>query len=58
MAATAQGLIGNVAAGGLFATCQSAGAGGVGLAVVNGAVQAGGGVLTALGGGLIAKSKL
>jgi hypothetical protein len=58
IATVVQSGIGNVAAGSLFATCQSAGAGGAGLAVINGAVQVGGGVLTALGGGLMAKSKL
>ncbi|CBF81248.1 hypothetical protein AN5765.2 [Aspergillus nidulans FGSC A4] len=42
LAATAQSVVGNVAAGSTFATLQSAGAGGAGLAVIDGAVQAGG----------------
>ncbi|KAK6224521.1 hypothetical protein QIS74_02848 [Colletotrichum tabaci] len=49
-AAAAQAGIGNVAAGGLFATLQSAGMGGYGAAVVNGVVQAGGGVSAAQSG--------
>ncbi|KAI1097311.1 hypothetical protein F4804DRAFT_327962 [Jackrogersella minutella] len=42
IAAGAQAGIGNVAAGSLFATLQSAGAHGYGAAIVNAAVQAGG----------------
>ncbi|KAL3434760.1 hypothetical protein BDV09DRAFT_195620 [Aspergillus tetrazonus] len=42
LAATAQSVVGNVAAGSTFATLQSAGAGGAGLAVIDGVVQAGG----------------
>jgi hypothetical protein len=49
IAATAQGTIGNVAAGSVFATLQSAGAGGAGLAAVNGAVQIGGGIMATIG---------
>ncbi|KAL4756425.1 uncharacterized protein BDW70DRAFT_14433 [Aspergillus foveolatus] len=41
LAASAQGVVGNVAAGSTFATLQSAGAGGAGLAVIDGVVQAG-----------------
>jgi hypothetical protein len=41
LAAGAQSAIGNVAAGSVFATMQSAGAGGGGLAAVNGATQFG-----------------
>ncbi|ENH64284.1 hypothetical protein FOC1_g10013554 [Fusarium oxysporum f. sp. cubense race 1] len=41
--------IGSVVAGSAFATLQSAGAGGVGLAVVNGVVQAAGVVVSASG---------
>jgi hypothetical protein len=41
VAAVLHSTIGNVATGSVFATLQSAGAGGAGLAVVNGAVQAG-----------------
>lgn len=41
LAATAQSVVGNVAAGSTFATLQSAGAGGAGLAVIDGVVQAG-----------------
>ncbi|KAL4821615.1 hypothetical protein BDW67DRAFT_179457 [Aspergillus spinulosporus] len=40
-AASAQSIIGNVAAGSTFATLQSAGAGGAGLAVIDGVAQAG-----------------
>lgn len=40
LAAEVHSLIGNVVAGGLFSTLQSAGAVGSGAAVVNGAVQA------------------
>ncbi|KAL4741698.1 hypothetical protein BDV11DRAFT_182193 [Aspergillus similis] len=42
LAASAQSVIGNVAAGSTFATLQSAGAGGAGLAVLGGIAQAGG----------------
>ncbi|KAL4900589.1 hypothetical protein BDW74DRAFT_161739 [Aspergillus multicolor] len=42
LAAGAHGLHGNVVAGSLFAVLQSAGAGGAGLAVLNGAAQVGG----------------
>ncbi|KAL4776240.1 hypothetical protein BDW60DRAFT_203289 [Aspergillus nidulans var. acristatus] len=41
-AASAQSVVGNVAAGSTFATLQSAGAGGAGSAVINGVAQAGG----------------
>ncbi|KAL2828670.1 hypothetical protein BDW59DRAFT_159469 [Aspergillus cavernicola] len=41
IAASMQSTIGNPVVGGVFATMQSAGAGGAGLAVVNGVVQAG-----------------
>jgi hypothetical protein len=50
IAAGIHSTIGNVVAGSVFATLQSAGAGGTGLAVVNGAIQVGGAVLTATGG--------
>ena len=43
-AAMAHSSIGNVAAGSTFATLQSAGAGGAGTAVVNGAAQLAGGI--------------
>ncbi|KAJ9601939.1 hypothetical protein H2200_013498 [Cladophialophora chaetospira] len=50
--------IGNIVAGSAFAIGQSAGAGGAGLAIVNGVAQAGGGVLIAAGGGMaLGKSK-
>ncbi|KAH8801371.1 hypothetical protein F5884DRAFT_862071 [Xylogone sp. PMI_703] len=49
-AAGIQSGIGNVAAGSVFATMQSAGAGGAGAAVLNTAVQAGG-LLTTAGTG-------
>jgi len=52
IAAGAQGSIGNVVAGSVFATLQSAGAGGTGLAVVNGVVQIGGGIMAAIGSGV------
>ncbi|EXJ53836.1 hypothetical protein A1O7_09172 [Cladophialophora yegresii CBS 114405] len=59
LAATIHGGIGNVAAGSIFATAQSAAAGGAGLAVVNGAAQICGGVITAgVGGVAWLKSKL
>lgn len=59
LAAGMQSGIGNVVAGSLFAILQSAGTGGVGLATVNGVVQAGGAMMTAAGGALIRiKSKL
>lgn len=41
LAAGAHSVIGNVAAGSVFATMQSAGAGGAGLAAVNGAAKVG-----------------
>lgn len=49
VAAAAQSSIGNIAAGSVFATLKSAGAGGAGLAAVNGVVQVGGGLITTLG---------
>ncbi|KAF4547163.1 Hypothetical protein D9617_55g071570 [Elsinoe fawcettii] len=52
VAAAAQSAVGNVAAGSVFATLQSAGAGGVGLAAVNGMIQIGGGLITILGSGI------
>jgi hypothetical protein len=59
IAASVQSGTGNVAAGSLFATLQSAGAGGTGLVAVNGAIQLGGGVMTAAGSSLaFLKSKL
>ncbi|KAF5683147.1 hypothetical protein FDENT_7330 [Fusarium denticulatum] len=54
-AAGIQSGIGSVAAGSAFATLQSAGAGGAGLAVVNGVVQASGAIVGA--SGLAAKLK-
>ncbi|KAL4772903.1 hypothetical protein BDW60DRAFT_206666 [Aspergillus nidulans var. acristatus] len=42
LAASAQCVVGNVAAGSIFATLQSAGAGGASFAVINGVAQAGG----------------
>ncbi|RDW57433.1 uncharacterized protein DSM5745_11517 [Aspergillus mulundensis] len=42
LAAGAHSVLGNVVAGSLFAVLQSAGAGGAGLAVLNGAAQVGG----------------
>ncbi|KAI1879462.1 hypothetical protein JX265_002416 [Neoarthrinium moseri] len=58
VAAGAQSVIGNVAASSLFATLQSAGMAGYGVAVVNTVVQVGGACLaTASGGLLYAKSK-
>ncbi|KAK7593650.1 hypothetical protein V3481_004720 [Fusarium oxysporum f. sp. vasinfectum] len=48
-AASVHSGIGSVVAGSAFATLQSAGAGGVGLAVVNGVVQAAGVVVSASG---------
>lgn len=51
-AAIMQSTIGNVGAGSLFALGQSAGAGGAGLAVVNGVVQAVGAVVVGASGGL------
>lgn len=51
--------LGNVVAGTPFAIAQSAGAGGAGLAVVNGVVQGTGGVMAAGGAGVAwIKSKL
>lgn len=41
LAAGAHSVVGNVAAGSVFATMQSAGAGGAGLAAVNGAAKVG-----------------
>lgn len=59
LAAGAQSSIGNVVAGSWFATMQSAATGGAGAAVVNGAIQFGGAMMTTAGGGLAwAKSKL
>jgi len=52
-----QGFIGNVATGSLFSILQSAGAGGYGLAMVNGAVQVGATAVTAIGGGLTYMAK-
>ncbi|KID90870.1 hypothetical protein MGU_01824 [Metarhizium guizhouense ARSEF 977] len=52
LAATVQSGIGSVVAGGAFATLQSAGAGGAGLAIVNGVAQ-GVGVGAATVGGLM-----
>jgi hypothetical protein len=54
-AAAAQGGIGNVVLGSVFATLQSAGAGGVGAGVVNGVVQGavGGAAAAAAGGRLL-----
>lgn len=57
IAATVQSSIGNVAAGSIFATLQSAGAGGVGAAVVSGAVQIGGAGVAAAGAGIMAWAK-
>ena len=51
-------MYGNLAAGGLMATLQSAGAGGYGLGIVNGAVQGAGGALIAGAGGTTAWEKL
>ncbi|KAG8630678.1 hypothetical protein KVT40_002297 [Elsinoe batatas] len=51
-AATTQSTLGNVAAGSVFATLQSAGAGGFGLAAINGAIQIGGGLIAMLGFGI------
>ena len=47
IAAGIQAGIGNVAAGSLFATLQSAAMGGFGVAIVSGTVEAGAGVLAA-----------
>ncbi|KAI0834305.1 hypothetical protein F5Y06DRAFT_279464 [Hypoxylon sp. FL0890] len=59
LAAGAQAGIGNVAAGSAFATLQSAGMAGYGVAIVNGVVQAGGAaVAIATGGVAAAKAKL
>jgi hypothetical protein len=52
IAATAQSSTRNVAAGSVFATLQSVGAGSAGLAAVNGAVQIGGGLMATLGPGI------
>ncbi|KAJ4268698.1 hypothetical protein NW762_002765 [Fusarium torreyae] len=49
VAAGAQSVIGNVVAPGVFATLQSAGAGGYGVAVVHGIVQGAGVIATAAG---------
>jgi hypothetical protein len=58
-AAAAQGGIGNVVLGSVFATLQSAGAGGVGAGVVNGVVQgAGVGFAAAASGGRFLWAKL
>ncbi len=58
-AAAVHGSIGNVAAGSVFATLQSAGAGGAGAAVVTGVVQAAGaGVAAAVAGGRYLWAKL
>jgi hypothetical protein len=51
-AAVIHGYIGNVAAGSTFAILQSAGAGGIGLVIVNGVVQVG--AVIALGSGIAA----
>ncbi|KAK4159828.1 hypothetical protein QBC43DRAFT_373515 [Cladorrhinum sp. PSN259] len=48
IAAGVQGMIGNVAAGSLFAICQSAAAGGAGAAVLTGAAAQAGGVVAAV----------
>lgn len=45
-------MIGNVVAGSAFAVGQSAGAGGSGLAIVNGVAQAGGAIMSAGSAGL------
>jgi hypothetical protein len=51
--------IGNVATGSLFATAQSAAAGGAGAVVLNGIVQVGGAAIAAGSGGLTwVKAKL
>lgn len=50
IAATVQSSIGNVVAGSTFATLQSAGAGGPGLAAVNAAIQLAGGGIASAGG--------
>ncbi|RFU78683.1 hypothetical protein TARUN_3530 [Trichoderma arundinaceum] len=50
VASTIHGSIGNVAAGSLFATMQSAAAGGYGLAAVTSAAQAAGGAVAGVGG--------
>ncbi len=58
-AAAVHGSIGNVVSGSLFATLQSAGAGGAGVTVVNGVVQAAGaGVAAAAAGKRYLASKL
>jgi len=57
-AAVTHSTIGNAVAGSLFSTLQSAGAGGYGLAVVNGVVQVGATALTAVGSGLTFKARL
>ncbi|TEA12116.1 hypothetical protein C8034_v006545 [Colletotrichum sidae] len=46
VAAFVHGLIGDVAAGSIFAMLQSAGAGGYGLGIVNGGIRAAGGIVT------------
>ncbi|KAH9225548.1 hypothetical protein K456DRAFT_43755 [Colletotrichum gloeosporioides 23] len=55
MAAGIHSAIGNVAASSVFAICQSAGAGGYGVAAVHGAIQFAGGLTAA--SGVIALSK-
>jgi len=50
-AAAIHGTVGKVVAGSLFATAQNAGAGGAGLAAVNGVVQAAGGAT--IGGAMV-----
>ena len=58
-AAAVHGSIGNIASGSIFATLQSAGAGGAGVTVVNGVVQAAGaGVAAAAAGKRYLASKL
>ncbi|KAL4881492.1 hypothetical protein BJY04DRAFT_189096 [Aspergillus karnatakaensis] len=51
IAAGAQSAIGNVVGGSVFATLQSAGAGGAGYAIVTGATQVGAAVIGAAGAG-------
>jgi hypothetical protein len=59
VASAIQSSIGNVAAGSLFATAQSAAAGGAGTMVLNGIVQTGGAAIAAGSGGLAwVKAKL
>lgn len=54
VAAVVHSGIGNVVANSLFATLQSAGAGGYGAAVVNAAVQGGGASVATAGAGVMA----